>query len=132
MAHVGLKHQAVLMAADVRNHALGRMGTIRTLVELLLGRHTGSTASPAVVMLRAMRCFTHPKSTPIASSMTFLVISPGGEESGKCWCWCVKQGGVRVERQKGRGGRSSAMPGSDPIDSINFYIHPLASVHLHR
>jgi hypothetical protein len=31
-----------LTAADVRNDALGRMGTIRTLVELLLGRHKGA------------------------------------------------------------------------------------------
>jgi hypothetical protein len=31
-----------LMAIDVRNDALGRMGTIRTLIELLFGRRAGA------------------------------------------------------------------------------------------
>ena len=31
-----------LMATDVRNDALGRMGTIRTLIELLFGRRAGA------------------------------------------------------------------------------------------
>jgi len=31
-----------LMALDVKNDALGRMGTIQTMIELLLGRHAGS------------------------------------------------------------------------------------------